>query len=252
MERAHPVESIGNSNTLAQEWACTNGRKWIMYSSDDEGSEEQIEVSTPRAEREHSRIATRLNGRYMLADRKEFECVAIDVALGGIALTAPESGNISETVIAYIDQIGRVQGDIVRYMEDGFALRLTLSPRAIEKLAARLSELQAGTAESHTDVHQRELRIEPDDNAARLSLPSGEETDCEVLDLSRSGAEIKIIHRPAIGAKIQLGRVPGTVVRHTEAGVAIRFKDMSDSVSLTDRLTDVAESEVAQAEFASD
>lgn len=176
----------------------------------------------------------------MLADRREFECVIIDVALGGIALKAPVNGDIGEPIIVYIDQLGRVQGDIVRYVEGGFAVKLTVTTRATERLAIRLSDLQAsGNSDSPPEERRRSLRVEPDDKVTRITLPLGIGADCEVLDLSRTGADVKTSQRPQIGCLVQLGQLLGKVVRHTEHGVAIAFEDMSDSASLSDRFAEI-------------
>lgn len=78
----------------------------------------------------------------MLADGREFRCTIVDIALGGIALTGP-GGAIGEMVIVYIDQLGRVQGNIVRFFEGGFALKLTGTSRAVEELARRLNDPDA-------------------------------------------------------------------------------------------------------------
>ena len=102
-----------------------------------------VQLSEPKQNsREHPRIKTKLLGRYWLADGREFRCTILDVALGGIALTGP-GGAFGETEIVYIDQLGRVQGNIVRFFEGGFALKLTATSRATEELAQRLNNLQA-------------------------------------------------------------------------------------------------------------
>ena len=196
-----------------------------------------VQLLRPRRNsREHPRIMTKLLGRYMLADRREFRCTIIDVALGGIALTGPERGAIGETVIVYSDRLGRVQGDIVRFLEGGFALKLTVTTWATEKLARRLSELQAHSAPI-SFPWRREPRIEPDDKVAPFNPPEGAE--CEVIDLSLTGADVKISQRPEVGALVQLGQLRGTVVRHSESGVAIEFVDVPDGATLTDRLTEI-------------
>ena len=191
-------------------------------------------------ERDHPRIRTNLTGRYMLSDRREFDCIVTDVALGGIGLTGPENGAIGETVIVYIDQLGRVQGDIVRFVEGGFALKLTVTTRATEKLAARLDNFQAESKlESRPDERRREPQVETDDTVARYTLPLGKGGECEILDLSSFGADVKIRRPPPIGTPVQLGQSRGTVVRHTEHGVAIEFDDTSDRVSDADQFAEI-------------
>lgn len=216
-----------------------SGRECVVDSSNDNDSVEQKSEFSSQEGRSHPRIKAKLGGRYMLADQREFECAVIDVAVGGIALSGPENGAISESVIAYIDQLGRVQGEIVRHLEEGFALKLTVAPRAAEKLAVRLSQLKADDRSQIASERRREPRIAADDKISRFRLPLGEGGDCEVRDLSRSGADIKIKNRPPVGALVQLGQLLGKIVRHTEHGVAVEFEDSPDSVSLTYRFQEV-------------
>ena len=57
---------------------------------------------------------TRLNGRYLLADGRESRCTLTDVSVGGVAVVAPDKGAIGESVVIYVDHIGRIEGKIVR------------------------------------------------------------------------------------------------------------------------------------------
>ena len=66
-------------------------------------------VSKPMERRRHQRVKVVLLGRYMLADRREFPCQTIDMSPGGVALFAPVKGTAGERVVAYIDQLGRIE-----------------------------------------------------------------------------------------------------------------------------------------------
>ena len=92
--------------------------------------------------RKHPRSKTNLAGRYMLPNRREYPCTVIDVSAGGLALTARELGKIGDSVIVYIDKLGRVEGQIVRFVHGGFALKFTGSTRAAEAFIRRLDEIE--------------------------------------------------------------------------------------------------------------
>ena len=106
---------------------------------------EDIVAATSR--REHQRVALNLIGRYMLEDRREYPCQTIDVSPGGCALIAPVPGALNERVIVYVNQIGRIEGRIVRLFDGGFALTLTDTPLRREKLAAVASATKANDYE---------------------------------------------------------------------------------------------------------
>jgi len=195
-------------------------------------------VEQPEDKRRHPRIRTNLRGRYMLPDRREFPCAIVDVALGGIALTGPEPGAIGETVVVYMDQLGRVEGRVVRHIDDGFALQLTITTRAAEKFARRLDGLQAGNRLKNVRDRRVEPRVKLDDQVAPFEPPKG--LQCEIVDLSLTGAHIRIAKRPRLGALVQVGRVRGRVVRHTSLGVAIEFVDPKNDATLSEQLTQIA------------
>jgi hypothetical protein len=91
--------------------------------------------------RKHPRAKTNLPGRYMLPDRREYACTVIDVSAGGVALLGHELGTIGDRVIVYIEKLGRIEGEIVRFVHGGFALKFTGSTRAAQSFVCRLSEI---------------------------------------------------------------------------------------------------------------
>jgi hypothetical protein len=88
----------------------------------------------PAAEkRVKPRLDLAVTGRYMLANRNEYHCTVVDASASGLALIGPERGDIGERVVVYIDQqIGRVEGEIVRHIPGGFAIRFRLPSRTAE------------------------------------------------------------------------------------------------------------------------
>ena len=172
--------------------------------------------------RRHQRVKVNLLGRYMLADRREFPCQVINMSPGGMALIAPVGGAIGERVIAYVDHLGRLEGQIARIFENGFAMTISATARKRDKLAAQLTWL----ANRHIlglPEDRRHGRIVPRNPVGRLILPNGVNLTCRIIDMSQSGAGIASKERPPIGALVTLGKVQGRVVRHLEDGFAVEF-----------------------------
>jgi len=189
-----------------------------------------------REQRRHARIKTRLFARYMLADGREFPCVVIDVSAGGIALVGPTLAPIGSLVVVYIDKLGRVQGLVAGPIRGGFALKLTTITRAAQRFAKRVRELEASSVLHSLPERRQEPRLRLEDAEALLE-PAG--VMCEVLDLSLSGAHIKIDRPPKVGSRVRLGRWPGTVMRQTNGGAAIEFDDIWAATTLTERVAEV-------------
>jgi len=172
--------------------------------------------------RRFQRVKVDLLGRYMLPDRREFPCQVINMSPGGMAVIAPVGGKLGDRVIAYVDHLGRLEGQIARVFENGFAMTIAATARKRDKLAAQLTWL----ANRHIlglPEDRRHGRFVPRNPMGRLIMPNGINLGCRIIDVSQSGAGIATDQRPPIGALVTLGKVQGRVVRHLEDGFAIEF-----------------------------
>ncbi len=174
--------------------------------------------------RRFQRVKVNLLGRYMLSDRREFPCQVINISPGGMALLAPVVGKPGERVIAYVDHLGRLEGEIARTIDNGFAMTIGASSRKRDKLAAQLTWL-ANRQILNLPEDRRHSRFTPRNPSARLTLPNGNIIPCRVIDLSQSGAAVVMAPdlRPAVGNVVTLGKMQGRVVRYIEDGFAIEF-----------------------------
>jgi hypothetical protein len=181
----------------------------------------------PHAEerRRHQRVRVNLLGRYMLADRREYPCQVVNMSPGGMALMAPALGTPGERVIAYIDQLGRLEGVVARQFQNGFAMTISATSRKRDVLAAQLTWL-ANRHILNLPEDRRHGRFVPKNPVTMLVLPNGVNLGCRLIDLSLSGAAVATDQRPAEGAMVTLGKVQGRVVRHLENGFAVEFLRM--------------------------
>src|SRR5579863_4295211 len=200
-------------------------------------AQKKVELRTLSDERRrHQRVKVNLLGRYMLPDRREFPCQVINMSPGGMAVIAPVGGKPGDRVIAYVDHLGRLEGQVARTFENGFAMTISATARKRDKLAAQLTWL----ANRHIlglPEDRRHGRIVPRNPVGRLILPNGVNLTCRIIDVSQSGAGIASDQRPVIGALVTLGKVQGRVVRHLEDGFAIEFTRLQHSDFLEDNVT---------------
>jgi len=187
--------------------------------------------------RRHQRVDVSLLGRFMLADGHEYPCQAIDMSPGGVALVSSVAPRKGERVIVYLDEIGRVEGIIARVFNGGFAVQIHATARKRDKLANQLTWL-ANRALLGIPEGRRHDRLQPTNTNSQIKLPDGRTYACQVIDMSISGAAIKIEVRPALGTEVVLGRMRARVVRHFPEGIAVQFADVQSARSLADRLAD--------------
>ncbi len=171
----------------------------------------------------------------MLEDRREFPCQTTNMSPGSISLTTPITGQIGERVVAYIDHIGRLEGQIVRVYEGGFAMSITATPRKRDKLAAKLTWL-ANRHELNLPEDRRHDRITPKVSSANVSLPDGREYRARLIDASLSGAALAIAVKPPIGSPVMVGKLRARVLRHFEEGIAVEFATVQTPNSLDQNL----------------
>jgi hypothetical protein len=179
--------------------------------------------STAGAEqRRYDRVTLELSGRYMLASGEEFLCDTVDISLGGLSLRGAKNGKPGERVILYIRELGRVEGRIVRRLPGRFAIEIVATQSKRERIAERIRWLLKNHA---GQVEERRLgaRDDVDDAQTVLRTEDGQEFPAELMELSLSGARIKVGARPPIGARVFLGHKQAVVARSADESLALQF-----------------------------
>jgi PilZ domain len=179
-------------------------------------------VSKARENRKHQRVTVELMGRYMLENRREFPCQTVNISPGGVALIAPVPGVIGERVVAYLDQLGRIEGKIVRLLPNGFAVSLSATVRKRDKLASQLTWL-ANRQILGLPEDRRHDRIQPRNPRTVITLDNGQQAIGRLLDVSTSGAGVSTELKLEMGQRIVVGRLPAKIVRVFDGGVAVEF-----------------------------
>ena len=177
------------------------------------------------------RVTVSILGRYMLADRREFPCQIIEMSPGDAVIIAPVSGVCGERVIAYLDDIGRIEGPIAQLTDGGFVMEVISTPRKREKLAAQLTWL-ANKDVLNLPEDRRHERVVPDNRHSTIILEDGRRYSCKIIDISLSGAAIEIDVRPAPGTPITVGRMRARVTRHFENGVGVEFTSVQEMLTV--------------------
>lgn len=176
--------------------------------------------------RRHKRIAIELLGRFMRQNKQEHACKLIDISAGGAAIRpmSPVTLDIGERVVAFFDHIGGIEGTVVREFDGGFAFKLAATQHKREKLAATLTWL-ANRSELDGSEERRHERLIPKSGRQTIQLAEGITIECQVLDISVSGASIGSPARPELGTEVMLGKLRAKVVRHHAQGFGVQFLD---------------------------
>jgi hypothetical protein len=176
----------------------------------------------PIEQRQDQRVEVRLLGRFMRSDRKEFDCESIDASPNGIAFASAAGVQPGERIVAYLNQIGRVEGRVTQIFAKGFAIQMNAPPAKRNKLATQLASLANRQALGLPEERRHE-RIAPRDRYTILKLDDGREYTATLIDLSTSGAALNVDVEPPVGARVLVGATPAQVVRHVNCGIAVQF-----------------------------
>jgi hypothetical protein len=167
------------------------------------------------------------------AAREEVDCLIVDMSPGDAQIEASAQINVGDRIIAYVDHIGRIEGEVLSLGAKGrFVISINATERKREKLAAQLTWI-ANKHELGLPEDRRHERVAPRNNRSEIVLDDGRSYPCRIIDLSLSGAAIEISVRPALGTAVQLGNMRGRIVRHFQEGVAIEFSGLQTRESLS-------------------
>lgn len=187
------------------------------------------EISTKQADAAvRLLLPTALKGRFMRADNSEYACKLwristnnADISIVSVENT-PNMISVGDHIIAYIDDLGRIEGTVISRQHEGFALQLQHTSRQQTKLTEKINWLSKNLNNQSAGL-RRHRRLTPAYAEAVLILDDGSQHQCKILDLSLSGAAVAIVLRPPLRSIITLGNSQARVIRHFDDGIGIEF-----------------------------
>lgn len=181
--------------------------------------------------RRHKRIEIQCLGRFMRQDRTEYPCKLQDISVGGAAMLTPQEVEVGEHVVAYFDEIGRIDGPVVRLLDGGFAMQIQATQHRREKLVAQLTWLSNRKILGIPDARRHD-RIVPKNIDIVIVLDDGTQIPSRILDVSISGASLFTASQPPIGTMVTMGKLRAKVVRHHDQGIGLQFTDIQHPLAL--------------------
>ena len=170
-----------------------------------------------------------LSGRFMLPDATEHPCQVVQLSPDGAVFITGITPPVGLAIVAYVDEIGRLEAVTGDAAEGGFAVSFQIGGARRERIASRIRSLLGPLPDGEEAPSRRHSRHEVSPSASQIILPDGRIYPCEVIDVSISGAAVKTDVMPALGTFVLIGRMRGRVVRYLESGVAIEFTKPRDT-----------------------
>jgi hypothetical protein len=178
-------------------------------------------VEPGHEKRRYRRIRLSVPARFLVDDGAEQSAQLLDISAGGLALSADERPDVGSPIVIYIDELGRVEGRVVRHLAGGFAVEFDATEAKRERLSVRLTWL-ANRPQAGDTAKPGPIQAKPGDRPCFI-LEDGREVQCRVLDMSVHGVCLEVATRPSIGSEVTIGRMRGRIARHHAAGVEVEF-----------------------------
>ena len=198
-------------------------------------SNSRANAARPQDMRSFQAVSVNLQGRLMLENFDEFDCIVVDMSPGDATFSCVGRPETGERIVAYVDHIGRIEGVVRQLIAGGFVLAIHASERKREKLASQLTWI-ANKHELGLPEDRRHDRLTPRSTRTEMTLEDGSRYSCRLMDLSLSGAAVDVEYRPPLGTPVKLGNMRGRVVRHFLEGVAIEFLSLQSRETLREFL----------------
>lgn len=188
------------------------------------------------------RIIVNIAGTFSLSDRRDargqrrvFACRVVNLSAQAVALISAIAVKINDRIIADIEHLGRVEGNVVRLLDRGFVMSISASAAERDRLIDRIEWLEKHKNHDVSDRRNNE-RLVPANPYSRIILSDGRCETCIVIDASISGAAVSADTVPEIGTVLAVGTIIGRVVRHFEGGFAVRFIEQQSRDGLLTRV----------------
>ncbi|PPC79949.1 MAG: pilus assembly protein PilZ [Hyphomicrobium sp.] len=181
--------------------------------------------------RRHRRLPLSIAGRFMRADRIDYDCQLRDISVGGASIMTQTHVSEGENIVAYFQNLGGLEGTVVRTHDQGFAIQFRISDHKREKLAAQITWL-INREDFPDEFGRAHERLGMAGRKTTLKVEDGIVVDVDLLDVSVSGASVGTTARPAIGCEVSVARLAAIVRRHHEKGIGVEFVRVLPEASL--------------------
>lgn len=162
-----------------------------------------------------------LQGRFLAPNGWEYPCTVQDISPGGMRVKADVNVLPGKSVVMMLEEMGRVEGEVVRTTSDGFALsvRCTAKKRDqwAEKLIWLLNADRLGLSDDRAGNRKQRKDI------VHVTLADGTVFQAQAIDISPTGMAIQSDQKVTLHEPVLVGRLRGQICRLLPDGFAVRF-----------------------------
>ena len=179
-------------------------------------------TETAKDRRLNKRVQLALGGRFLMDGADDLSLVVVNISCGGAAFRADVKPSTGARIVCYLDDLGRLEAEVIRPTDDGFAVRFLSTAHKLGKIADRLTWLC-----NYKQLGLSDERVAPrhaGGGPALVTRADGRVIQCRTIDISLTGAAFTADGpAPHVGEIVTVGSLTGEVVRTLRSGFAIRY-----------------------------
>jgi len=178
------------------------------------------ETMSAEDRRRHLRTEIPLKARFMIKPGEEFPCLVSNISAGGALLRAKNPPEAGQSIVVYIDDVGRFEAKVIRAGKHTFAVDYRGRRAKSKRTADSLTQALNGSGRR---LDRRNAPRIKSDSDATVVMENGDTIACSIRDISLTGASIDLDPQPPLGAQLKLGKMMAKVVRRHDTGVGVVF-----------------------------
>ncbi|MEM8772094.1 MAG: PilZ domain-containing protein [Pseudomonadota bacterium] len=174
--------------------------------------------------RGHQRFEGRIRGSLLINESRHLQVRISDLSASGLAVECEENVDIGDTVVAHLDGGARLEGRVVRQLENGFAIKLAITQTKQQRLAETLQNAAEQDGQVNRLNLNRRLANRVTGGQRRMTAQTENGTvEGRVIDVSLTGLAFETQAELALESWIEIGRMRGVVVRRDENIYGVQF-----------------------------
>lgn len=162
----------------------------------------------------HPRVDGEIAANILINNEINAVARVLDVSAGGIGFIFPEPINLGDHIIAHLAGGARLEGNVVRLFDGGFAILLAMSDHKRQRLAKTLDRERArGGALDKLSVERRIATRVAGMSQSVVCETADRRFPVRILDMSLTGIAIETDEKLEMDSYVVIGKMHGSVVR---------------------------------------
>ncbi|WP_442754920.1 PilZ domain-containing protein [Methylocystis sp. JAN1] len=176
-----------------------------------------------------------VEARIVLAGMGEHACRIVEASTGEMGFETPLKPAFGDRVIVYAREFGRLEGDVERQAQCGFAIALDLPEARRRRLAGQLIWMANRDSANLPDI-RRHKRFVPKMPWTSVRMPDGRERFAQINDVSLNGVSVDAAAKVSVGDRVAFGVKAAVVGRVFDGGFAAEFEEPFAESELSEAL----------------